>query len=79
MQQDYHHSSNIQGEFSSKQIHFLLCGSCYWCASCFDMQKMIKIISSVCPICVNCRIKSLLVFSDGYTNSTMMTGEEELR
>ena len=73
MQQDHHHLFKIDREFSYKQIHFLLCGSCYWCASCFDMQKMIKIISSMCPICVNCRIESLLVFSHGYTDSTRMT------
>jgi hypothetical protein len=73
MQQDHHHLFKIDREFSYKQIHFLLCGSCYWCASCIDMQKMIKIISSMCPICVNCRIESLLVFSHGYTDSTRMT------
>ena len=73
MQQDHHHLFKIDREFSYKQIHFLLCGSCYWYASCFDMQKMIKIISSMCPICVNCRIESLLVFSHGYTDSTRMT------
>ena len=73
MQQDHYHLFKIDREFSYKQIHFLLCGSCYWCASCFDMQKMIKIISSMCPICVNCRIESLLVFSHGYTDSTRMT------
>jgi hypothetical protein len=73
MQQDHHHLFKLDRGFSYKQIHFLLCGSCYWCASCFDMQKMIKIISSMCPICVNCRIESLLVFSHGYTDSTRMT------
>ena len=39
------------------------------------MQKMIKIISSMCPICVNCRIESLLVFSHGYTDSAGITWE----
>ena len=39
------------------QIHFLICESCYWCASLLDDH-----IFSECPTCSTCMVKSMPVF-----------------
>jgi predicted Zn-ribbon and HTH transcriptional regulator len=46
------------GEGRAKQIDFLLCRSCFWCAS----QLLVNInVISKCPICYNERIVSFLI------------------
>jgi hypothetical protein len=44
-------AENSDGEDSSKQIHFLLCKSCYWCASYLRTFHCIHTIHTICPIC----------------------------
>jgi hypothetical protein len=34
-----------------KKIHFLICGSCFWCASYYDTSNLNKVIK--CPCCDN--------------------------
>jgi hypothetical protein len=41
-----------------KQVDFLLCPSCFWCASYFNFHEL-SIIS--CPLCHNDRIEQLPV------------------
>lgn len=40
-----------------KQIRFILCESCFWCASCLNQG----IIVDKCPICNNGNVESLPV------------------
>ena len=41
-----------------KQVHFLLCPSCFWCASYFNSEE-VSVIR--CPMCHNNRIDQLPV------------------
>ena len=43
---------------TDKQVDFLLCPSCFWCASYFNFDEL-SIIS--CPLCRNNRIEQLPV------------------
>lgn len=38
-----------------KESHFLLCGSCFWCASFLDL----RFTSDVCPSCMNGKVESM--------------------
>lgn len=38
-----------------EQPHFLLCGSCYWCASSISLRGTVEI----CPSCMNGKVKSM--------------------
>ena len=38
-----------------EQPHFLLCGSCYWCASSISLRDTVEI----CPSCTNGKLKSM--------------------
>ena len=38
-----------------EQPHFLLCGSCYWCASSISLLGTVEI----CPSCMNGRVESM--------------------
>ncbi len=38
-----------------KQPHFLLCGSCYWCASYLNFRGTVE----VCPSCINGKVESM--------------------
>ncbi len=38
-----------------EQPHFLLCGSCYWCASSISLLGTVEI----CPSCMNGKLKSM--------------------
>jgi hypothetical protein len=38
-----------------EQPHFLLCGSCYWCASYFSLRGTVEI----CPSCMNGKVESM--------------------
>ena len=40
-----------------KRIHFLICDSCFWCASCINDHA-----ASECPTCNTCMVKSMPVF-----------------
>jgi hypothetical protein len=43
--------------FLPKQIHFMICESCFWCASRIDDHAI-----SECPTCNTCMVKSMPVF-----------------
>ena len=38
-----------------EQPHFLLCGSCYWCASYLSLRGTVEI----CPSCMNDKVESM--------------------
>lgn len=40
----------------AKQIHFLLCRSCFWCASCLNVSK--RTVTN-CPSCPEVRLESM--------------------
>ena len=42
----------------AKEIHFLLCESCFWCASCLNVAKMTV---TKCPSCSDARLESMSV------------------
>jgi hypothetical protein len=51
-----------------RQPHFLLCGSCYWCASYFhDERTTIK-----CPSCQSDRLESFPISNGEIYKSTML-------
>jgi hypothetical protein len=43
---------------TDKQVDFLLCPSCFWCASYFNFSEL-SIVK--CPVCHNSRIEQLPV------------------
>ena len=43
---------------ASNQTHFLLCETCFWCATCLITSSGATTILN-CPICNNARIESL--------------------
>jgi hypothetical protein len=54
----------------SKQIHFLLCGSCFWCAS-YLSSKSVSVAK--CPICYSNKIQWMPISKvdlDKLTHST---------
>ena len=51
------------------QIEFLICQECFWCASCFNMSKLVASFSlGRCPICESAgSFDSIPIFSsEGY-------------
>lgn len=47
--------SNILPSLKRKDCkYFLICGSCFWCASCFDHSSI-----EVCPSCLESRVESM--------------------
>jgi hypothetical protein len=56
-------SVNVKPEIISEKngiimkIHFLICGSCFWCASCYDINNLNKVTK--CPCCDNSSIESI--------------------
>lgn len=53
----------------NNQIEFLICQECFWCASCFNMSKLVASFSlGRCPICESAgSFESIPVFSsEGY-------------
>jgi hypothetical protein len=49
---------NVQNVIT--QIRFLLCGSCFWCASYIGLSDNVKTSDSIkCLICKNGKIESL--------------------
>ena len=38
-----------------KQPHFLLCNSCYWCASYLNLRGRVE----TCPSCLNDKVESM--------------------
>ena len=59
--------SNIKPDIISKEIevsdkiNFLLCESCFWCASYFNNYR--KVVTN-CPICVSKKIESMPISHD---------------
>ena len=51
-------SKEIEG---SDKINFLLCESCFWCASYFNNYRMVV---TKCPICGNKKIESMPISHD---------------
>jgi hypothetical protein len=45
---------------NNNKIHFLLCGSCFWCASNFNnIDDTIIITTTKCPCCDSTRVESI--------------------
>jgi hypothetical protein len=51
-----------------KQIDFLLCESCFWCATCIDSQKKHM---TRCPSCKDFRLKYLIINDNEIYNLDM--------
>ena len=49
-------SNNNKNTKVAKQIHFLLCESCFWCASCLNVGK--RTVTN-CPSCIDVRLESM--------------------
>jgi hypothetical protein len=47
-------------ECSNRQMRFLLCESCFWCATCLDPD----VVVSKCPVCEESRVESLPISYD---------------
>jgi hypothetical protein len=60
-----------------EQPHFLLCGSCYWCASYLNLRGRVE----TCPSCMNGKVESLPISDNEiYTLETFMgTQRDSLR
>ena len=59
---DYANFSNKNNE--NHQKSFLLCESCFWCATSLINRSKEITISKNCPICNKARIKSLTISDD---------------
>jgi hypothetical protein len=62
----------------SNTNHFLLCGSCFWCASSLNLRGLSRIFK--CPICKYAFIKSMPIFENevykiGYTKKRRFAPE----
>lgn len=59
---------NIEPVLTSKKngivqkIHFLICGSCFWCASQYNTYSLNKVTK--CPCCNNDSIESMPIWHD---------------
>lgn len=42
---------SLQGSYSLKQTYFLMCGSCFWCASALSLRPIRNETISKCPMC----------------------------
>lgn len=51
-----------------KQIDFLLCESCFWCATCIDSQQKHM---TRCPSCKDFRLKYLIINDNEIYNFDM--------
>ena len=51
-----------------KQIEFLLCESCFWCATCIDSQQKHM---TRCPSCKDFRLKYLIINDNEIYNLDM--------
>ena len=43
-----------------EQPYFLLCGSCYWCASYLNFRGTVE----VCPSCINGKVESMPIYDN---------------
>ena len=59
--------SYSKSNYDSDSRYFLICKSCFWCASCLNRNNMI----SKCPMCVN--------NADGLLDSTPISDKEVYR
>ena len=46
-------SKNKHGHKRQKQIYFLICESCFWCASALSLRPIKKETIPKCPMCDN--------------------------
>jgi len=57
-----------------KQIRFILCESCFWCASCLNLG--IKV--DQCPICNNHKVESMRVSGNELDRSNLNPKKDEM-
>ena len=50
-----HTEERNEMKLTFKQPHFLLCSSCFWCASYLNFRGTVE----VCPSCVNGKVESM--------------------
>ena len=75
------HLINRNKKDSCQMIYFSMCNTCFWCASCIDIEKMAA-INTKCPCCDNPRLELRSIISsdqktmDNEYNHTLMTLEQ---
>jgi len=52
---DFEFQRRFSNQAMCKETHFLLCGSCFWCASFLELRVMID----VCPLCMYGKVESM--------------------
>jgi hypothetical protein len=57
----------------ARNINFLLCESCFWCASCLNVAERTV---TKCPSCADARLVSMPISEMKYTNLNMILREE---
>jgi len=50
-----HTEERNEMKLTFEQPHFLLCGSCYWCASYLNLRGRVE----TCPSCMNGKVESM--------------------
>jgi hypothetical protein len=72
-----HTEERNEMKLTFEQPHFLLCGSCYWCASYLNLRGRVE----TCPSCMNGKVESMPIFDkEIYTLETFMgTQRDSLR
>ena len=63
----------IQIIVSDKKRLFMLCGSCFWCASSYEYKDNLS--RKKCPVCQNERIELLSISNDDYDVRRGITSE----
>jgi hypothetical protein len=48
----------------SNDIHFIMCQSCFWCASYINRSRLLMSIDNKCPLCHDSRIESMPISYD---------------
>ena len=57
-------NNNNNNTCKGKEIHFLICQSCFWCASRLNSIEDEAISTSKCPSCSNNRVESIPISYD---------------
>jgi hypothetical protein len=72
-----HTEERNEMKLTFEQPHFLLCGSCYWCASYLNLGGRVE----TCPSCMNGKVESMPISDNEiYTLETFMgTQRDSLR
>ena len=63
---DTNHPINNNKENSRQRIYFSICDTCFWCASCIDIEKMAA-TNTKCPCCDNLRLELISITSNNST------------